>query len=357
MVTLATKNNGSLWGSIRKPGELDRESYLRLIRRIRVFVIVGFIASLIAFIVIAYLSGFGRVLHDIESSNLALYAMAFVSAIISLLLGFGKWTYYMKKLKLSVPLRKNFAVYMSLYSMELTPGRIGRLVVAYTLNRITKIRFVKIMPIITVDIFTDFLGMAILALMAAIYFHMDTLLIAVLDIVILLPFLFLLNDWLFNLFKKILSKSKFLEKFSLYGEEYFMSQHKLNTMKVYTVSLVFALPSALFMSLALYFTLLSLGVVNVGPVASTFVFSSSTVIGMVTGIPGNIGITDGAMVTFISTVLGQSVPIAAAATVMSRVATLWFIIIIGTGFLFYTLSYWDHGEKGKSRKRPRDRSA
>ncbi|EQD30932.1 hypothetical protein B2A_13911, partial [mine drainage metagenome] len=46
--------------------------------------------------------------------------------------------------------------------MNLTPGRIGRVVSAYTIDRVSNTHFVEILPIVSMDIFTDFLGFVVL---------------------------------------------------------------------------------------------------------------------------------------------------------------------------------------------------
>ncbi len=333
-------NKKSFWYSITHQTKLDKASYLRLVRRISVFVGIGFAASIAVFAGIAIFGGFTNVLGVISHAKLDIYAFAFISVFAALLLRFVKWNYFLKVVGLKVPIKKTLSVYFSLYSMNITPGNVGRVVAAYTLNRITKIRFVNIVPIVTMDIFTDFIGFAALAILAAIYFHIYITYIAIIDIVLLIPFLFILNGWLYNLIKNALRKSKFMKTFTPYGEEYFASQSKLNTPKVYAISLFVTLPAAFLNSLTLFFSLMALGMTPSLP-GSVFVYSSSTVIGMVTAVPGSIGVTDGALVALVGSVFKLDASTASAVTIMSRLADLWFSVILGAIFFFYTLRYWN----------------
>jgi uncharacterized protein (TIRG00374 family) len=329
----------SFWYSITHQTTLNREEYLKLARRVAMFVGGGFAASLIVFIIIAWVGGLGQVIKVIASARLDIYALAFVAVLGSLLLRFVKWSYYMKLLKLKVPLGKSLAVYLSLYSMTITPGQVGRVVAAYTLNRLTKIKFAKIIPIVTMDIFTDFLGFGILALLAALYFHKYVLYITLIDIVLMLPFLFILNDWLYKIIKRALKKNSFLRNFTPYGEEYFRSQNLLNAPKVYFVSILVTLPAAFLNSLTLYFALLSLGII--APISGTvFIYSSSTVFGMVSAVPGSIGVTDGSIVALLGGILHLAPAISSAVTIMGRTADLWFGVVLGAIFFFITLRYW-----------------
>jgi glycosyltransferase 2 family protein len=269
---------------------------------------------------------------------------------VGFLLKYCKWSYYIKKLGLKVSTRKNFAVYMSVYSMDITPARIGRVVAAYTLNKITKIKFAQIVPIVTMDIFTDFLGTAILALIISLYLNRYVVYVAVVDFLLLIPFVFIIDDWLYNLIKKHLKSGKFLRLFSIYGDQYYTSQSMLNNPKIYLTSLIFTLPAELLNSMALYFTLQSIGVIP-SISESIFAYSTTLIFGMVSSLPGGIGVTDGTMVALLNTVYGLSTAVSSAATIMSRMATLWFGVILGAVFLAYTIRYWNpKGKKERIRK-------
>jgi len=329
----------SFWYSITHQTKLDRKGYLKLVNRVYAFVGLGFAGSIAVFVGIALFGGIQNVVGVIAHANFSIYIFAFVAVLASLFLRFIKWNYYLKLLGLKLKLSKNFFVYLSLYSMNITPGNAGRVVAAYTLNRLTKIRFINIVPIVTMDIFTDFLGFATLALLAAIYFHEYITYIAILDFVLMLPFLFILNDWLYRRIKNAMKKSRFIKTFTPYGEEYFASQSKLNTPKVYAVSLLVTLPAAFFSSLTLFFSLMALGVVP-SLSGAVFVYSSSTIFGMASAIPGSIGVTDGAIVALVGSVFHLTASMSSAVTIMARLADLWFSVGVGAAFFFYTLKYW-----------------
>ena len=40
-----------------------------------------------------------------------------------MLVRFGRWSYCLKTLKIKIPFKKSFTTYMSLYSMDITPGQ------------------------------------------------------------------------------------------------------------------------------------------------------------------------------------------------------------------------------------------
>ncbi|MEM3841327.1 MAG: lysylphosphatidylglycerol synthase transmembrane domain-containing protein [Candidatus Micrarchaeaceae archaeon] len=327
---------------------MGEKEYKKLVNRVMGFVALSLIFSVVVFGVIAWLGGAAKVAEIIGRADLWIFGLAILSVFIGYLLRFVKWSYYLKTLDISIPRGKSFMVYMSLYSMNITPGKVGRILAAYTLNRISNVKFTNIIPIVTMDIFTDFLGIAVVAIIAALYFNKLVIYILILDIILVLPFAFLLNDWFFNLVRRFMKKSKFLEMFSLYGDEYFASQSKLNNYKVYGVSVALSVPAAVMNSLALLFSILALGgALHIA--GSIFIFSSSQIFGMISTLPGNIGVTDGALVALISGTFGLGAAQSSAATIMTRIASLWFGVVLGMAFLFYTFKYWK--KRGRSRHR------
>ncbi len=347
---MAKDKRKSIWFAITNISELNRDEYIKMIRRVAFFVGLGFVASFIVFIVIALIGGIGNVFHIILSSNLYLYLLAFLSVLAGYFIRFIKWNYYIRRLKLKVPMSKNFIVYMSQYAMNITPGKLGRVLVAYTLSRITKIKTSNILPVVTIDIFTDFLGVGILALISAIYFDEFVIYVLIIDIVLILPYLFILNDWFYNFVKRIFKKRRFIETFTLYGDEYFASQSTLNKPVTYLVSLAVTVPAAFFNAMALYFVLLAVGLAP-HVVGSAFIESSSNLFGMITGIPGNIGVTDGSIVALVGTIFKTSAATSSAVTIMTRLATLWFGVVLGGGLLLYSFRYWTEGYTKRLKKK------
>ncbi|MDE1856530.1 MAG: flippase-like domain-containing protein [Candidatus Micrarchaeota archaeon] len=344
----------SLWYVITHQTKMNRAQYLKLINRVTLFVAGGFAVSIAVFFVIAWLGGIANVAGDIASSKLDIYALAFVSVLAGVLLRFVKWSYYLKKFRLKLPTKRSLAVYLSMYAMDLTPGNIGRIVAAYTLSRVTRAEIVQVIPIVTMDIFTDSLGFALLTIITSVYYNQYTLIVLLADMLLLVPvFLFLINPWFYRLLKGGLKKNSFLKIFSIYGDEYFAAQSILNKPDVYAVSILVTVPSAALTAASLYFALVSIGLVGIPVGHSIFILSTSQLFGMISTIPGNIGVTDGSLIALIQGVFGATPTQASAATIMVRLATLWFGIIMGTLFLFYTLRYWRE-PKSKLLKETRD---
>lgn len=335
----------SVFGLSMPAKMVGRDEYVKMVGRLRLFVVAGLIASFAVFIIVAFFGGFSSVIQTIKSANLYLYFFAFVCVFLGLMVRYGKWGYYMHTLGIKVRQSKSFLIYLSAYAMDITPGRVGRIVAAYTLKKITKIKFMTIVPIVTMDLFTDFFGFAILAFVTALYVRRYLLYVLVFDLVLIIPFVLVINPWIFNYIKTRRKKGYLLRKLERHGRNYYMSQNRLNRPWIYLGSLAFTVPADILNSMGLYFSLLAVGV-KPQAVVSLFIFATSQIFGMVSTLPGSIGIADATLVALIKAMLGLNSTVSSAVTIMARIATLWFGVILGMIILVYTLRYWDE-KKGR----------
>ncbi len=339
-----------IWNSPPK-GKFSKQQYVGMVRKFRIFAILALIASFGVFLLVALFGGFSNVIGIIGHASPYIYVLAFCSVFLSYLFRYLKWDYYTGKLKLKISKKKNFLVYLSTNGMSITPGNVGSVIAAYTLKKITGVRFSKIAPMVTVQLFTDFLGFALFALAAALIIGKYLIYVIILDIVLIIPFLLIINPWIFNLLERKKKKGNILKRIYIHAKHYYISQNALNNKKTYLTSLLFTAPADIFNSMALYFSLLAVGI-RPKIIASIFIFSTSQIFGMITALPGGIGAADASFVTLLRSTFGLSPALSSAVTIMTRLATLWFGVGIGIIALIYTIRYWSaESNKGKKRKK------
>jgi uncharacterized protein (TIRG00374 family) len=333
-----------------KDHEMSKTEYLSAIKKFQTLIVLTLVGSVIVFIAVALFGGITKVLSIIASADVYLYAVAFALVLGGMLVRFGRWSYCLKTLKLKIPFKKSFAAYMSLYSMDITPGRVGRIVAGYTINRVAHSKFMKVAPIITIDLFCDFVGFAVLALITSFYFHLYFWYVVLFVFLLSITFVFLLHEGAYNLMNKSKFIKNLLKKFAPHISDYYGSQNALNTKKVYVTSLFYTIPAELLDSLALYFSAIAIGI-KATAIPSVFIYSVSQIFGMVSTLPGSIGVADATMLGLLSSSFNLSTALASAATIMTRFATLWFSVIVGMIFFIYTLRYWNDEKKKSTKKR------
>jgi uncharacterized protein (TIRG00374 family) len=318
-------------------------------RRARVAVLTILALSIGMFVVIAALAtlneGASKFIATLASINPLYYILALACALLSTIVGFPKWNMFVRKLGIRIPWQQNFAVYQSMFSMDITPGRWGRAVVAYTLNRITGLKFGKTFPAVVADILTDFLGFISVALVTSFLVHSYALVSIVISVLLLIPFIFIYVRAPYEWVKKKTGGWRKLRGVFKTADMYFRSSRSLDAGS-YLYAMAFTIPSVVLSSLVLYFVMLSFGI----PVALDFmptilfVYTSSLLIGMVTGIPGTLGVTDAAMLGYLIAFFGPvgiTFGVASAIVIFYRIASMWFTEGVSTAFLIYTMRYWN----------------
>ncbi|MGC8479844.1 MAG: lysylphosphatidylglycerol synthase transmembrane domain-containing protein [Candidatus Micrarchaeia archaeon] len=304
--------------------------------------------SLLIFLVIAFVAVLNEGLSKFVLSILSINPFYFLISILVIFLGYvmryPKWELYLKRLGIRIKRNTNFMIYLSMYSMDMTPGRWGRGVVAYTVNRITKTKFGKVLPAVIADNFTDFLGFAVLSLIMAFLVNKYLDVSLFITFLLLIPFLFLFNKKPFEFVKSRFGHIRFLRGFFKEGLLYFKNVHYLG-LDVYLYSMIYTIPSMFMNGLALYFVILSTGItlgISAIPVV-VFIYTSSLLIGVITGIPGALGVTDTALISYLLVFFSSSgidFGMASLITILFRIVSLWFVEGFGFASLIYTLKYW-----------------
>jgi uncharacterized protein (TIRG00374 family) len=60
-----------------------------------------------------------------------------------------------------------------------------------------------------------------------------------------------------------------------------------------------------------------------------FIYAGASLLGAITLLPGGLGATAGSMTSLAQLLMGVNATVAAAATLLVRVCTLWFAIVLG----------------------------
>ena len=59
----------------------------------------------------------------LKSMNMTYYAVALLIIFFSYAIRYFKWFMYLRRLGVKIVATKNYVIYMSMYSMDMTPGR------------------------------------------------------------------------------------------------------------------------------------------------------------------------------------------------------------------------------------------
>ncbi len=328
--------------------------YRKAVGAARSAVYIIFALSLLIFIVIAaiaiYKEGAAQFIETMESINPWYFLLSLVIILFSYTMRYPKWSMYLHDLGVHIPTGRNFAIYMSMYSMDVTPGRWGRAIVSYTMNRLSGVRFARTFPAVVADIFTDFIGFAVLADLMAVVVGKFVIVSFIITFLLVVPFFFIYVEKPFRHVKGWLIKARrrwnFLKRLDvvIYTATLYFKYNRRLGWKSFVFSMVLTVPSMFLNGMALYVTMLAFGVplgASYVPIV-LFIFSSSLVLGMVTGIPGTLGVTDAALISQLQIFFPSTINLglASAITIFFRISSVWFVQGFGLTALLYTMRYW-----------------
>ncbi len=246
-----------------------------------------------------------------------------------------KWQYFLHQIDVELSHKDSFTVFLAGFTLTTTPGKIGEAVKGYFVNAINKTPIVKTIPIVVSERVTDLLAMVILALLG---FTLgvntgDQLLTVLLLGGAVLGGAIILGSKTF--YKKFLSKmTSFgpLKRFQDSCDVIEVTMTKTLSPRPMLLSTAISIPGWLMecIELWLLFSILSGGSMTLSLLLiATFVHATASIIGAVSFLPGGVGTYEVTSVALIMLLLGWTRTLAGAATILIRVVTLWFSVIVG----------------------------
>jgi uncharacterized protein (TIRG00374 family) len=289
------------------------------------------------------------------------FAIALLLAMGNYLLRFAKWQYYLRSLQIGctsapeaftpIPWVESLMIFLAGFSMSLTPGKAGEVFRSALLLSARGTPVARSAPIVIADRVTDLLALVLLVGIGSLQFagYAWIAAIATLMVAVVIAFVFVrpFAELLFRVLDRIPVLSKLGPKIR---EAYAALQTVMSPKAVVMMTALSVLAWGL-ECLGLWAILQ--GLQHPAPVAlAFFVYATSTIAGALAMLPGGLGGTEVVMRTMLVALGGLPVAPAAAATLLVRLATLWFAIVVGFAALAVVRLNFDRASKAPSAVRP-----
>ena len=121
-------------------------------------------AGALFYVGFAAYSGFHKVMDALARYAWATAAGALTLAAINYLLRFAKWELYLRRLGVRIPIRDSFGIFLSGFSLTVTPGKVGEVLKSYLLREAHGVPMARTAPIVVAERLTDLVALALLAL-------------------------------------------------------------------------------------------------------------------------------------------------------------------------------------------------
>jgi uncharacterized protein (TIRG00374 family) len=300
--------------------------------RALIFALIGLVALLTG------LSLFGDV-HDIRTA-LRDFDWRFLPIILALTLWnygwrFIKWNRFLRALNIpEIPGPLNLGVYLSGYSMSITPGKVGELVKAVYIRRINGTPVNRTSAAIAAERITDAIAMLLLALVGLLEFNYGRPLVGIVAFVMLAGIIAIQKTaWLHGLLDWMTRYSR-LESPITHARAFVDASNVLYRPRILTKAVGIGVVSWAGECIAFYFVLIGLGIDASWDLllTATFILAVSSLAGGASMVPGGLGVTDASVAGMLMLLVddpSMTRAVAAAATLIIRFATLWFAVLIG----------------------------
>jgi glycosyltransferase 2 family protein len=244
-----------------------------------------------------------------------------------------KWDYYLRKLGFGAGVSRydSALLFTSGMVMAVTPGKIGEVFKSYLLKRINNTPISASAPIVLAERLTD--GLAMLLLMAAglnlypparpVFWVLLALGVGGLAALQYRP----LAERGFTLLERLPVGARIAPP----ARAFYASSFALFSWQLLLVSTVVSIVSWFGECIAFWYVLHGFGVAldSNALLVATFVFAASTLFGLVSFLPGGLGVSEASStgLLVLLTTLGQAA--STAATIIIRFCTLWFGVSLG----------------------------
>ncbi len=258
------------------------------------------------------------------------FAAALGLAVTNYGLRFARWQLYLAHRELVVPPRTSALVFVAGFSMAVTPGKLGELVKSYLLRQLVAIPVARSASIVIAERVSDLLALLLLAAIGVGLYGIATEVALATAVVLAVAFVFLLWRRLGRATIDLLTRPRRLTRLRRPLHEIYDGLAALGQPSVLTWST--ALAAAAWACEGVGFALIvgAFPGAHVDLGVAIFIYAATTVAGALSFLPGGLGVTEGAMtLLLVENASGVDLGTATAATILTRLATLWFGVGLG----------------------------
>jgi uncharacterized protein (TIRG00374 family) len=285
------------------------------------------------YLILAVFSGFGDLRRALDGFNYALVPAILGLVLLSYAGRFFRWLYYLKVLKVSVPLGINAAIFASGLSMTISPGKLGEVLKSVFVRQASGAPVARTAPAVVAERATDGTGMVAWGFLGAFALNLSPATMVVFLAVAIFGIAVLRSKRLSLLAERVLNRLPLLGRFAPHLHDFHASSNELLAARPLAVGTSISFLSWGLECLGVYLCAVGLGA-DRPFLFVVFVFAVSSLVGVLSMLPGGIGAVEAGLAGQFVAVAGLSAGIAVALTLLIRLATLWFATLVGILGLF-----------------------
>lgn len=255
-------------------------------------------------------------------------------ALCNYLVRFVRWELYLRRVGVRVPRRDSVLIYGAGFAMAVSPGKVGEILKSYLLREAHGHPMARTTPVVVVERLTDLLALLLLGLVGLRAFHTGGRLVIAGILIVGGGIACVSSRRLSLALLRIVGRLPLLSRFTHRIEEFYDTTASL--LAPAPLAYGTALGAIAWMGECLGFYLIARGFhgAAVSLSLAIFIYAITTIAGALSFLPGGLGVTEGSMASLLAaSAHGLDRAGATAATLLTRLCTLWLAVGIGLGCL------------------------
>tara|TARA_B100001540_G_scaffold284739_1_gene277312 strand:- start:4547 stop:5500 length:954 start_codon:yes stop_codon:yes gene_type:complete len=298
-------------------------------------ILIIIISSIIIYATFLILSDFSKLADKILDFKIEFLPVILPLVSVGWLALYFRWTLLLKNSGYVLPHKKNFQIFLSGFSLSITPGKVGELIKCQLLKENFDTPRKITAPIILVERLYNAVGIIIISIFGVLYLDFSGIVILITTCILITIFLTLRSKQIFLKIINKTSKIKFLSKYSnSFSDSYDVINHSIKP-KIFVTCSALSATYWILESIAVYFILQSFGIdlFEISDVILTY--TTSIILGVASFIPGGIGVSESTLIGLL-TINGLVFSSAVSLTIFIRIFTLWYSVLVGFIALKFT---------------------
>lgn len=288
------------------------------------------IAAVVVFAIVSVASDVRAVGDRLGGFGWWAFGAALALAVGNYILRFIRWDLLLRDRDVRVPTRDSALVFVSGFALAITPGKVGELVKSYLLRTMHGVPVARSAPVVIAERVADLLALLVLATIGVALYGVALELVIGAGAVVGAGMVVLAWPALTHRLAELVTRPRRLQRLRPRVHEAVEGLTALSRPSVMAWSS--ALSAAAWLCECLGFALIvdAFPGTDVPFGLAMLIYASTTIAGALSFLPGGLGVTEGAMtLLLVQGSHGVDAAAAAAATILVRLATLWFAVGLG----------------------------
>ncbi len=315
--------------------DIERETDLSAARRatsglVRK-VLIGTLLGALVFAGLSLYADVSSLRANLRAFDYRVFALALALATGNYALRYLRWQLYLRRIGIEVPHGESALVFLSGFVMSVTPGKLGEVFKSLLLYETRGASIVRTAPVVFAERLTDLIALVILTALGSLSFEQGVPIAAAGGALGTLALLATAWRPMGELLLRIAARVPLVKRIVPRLREAYESLYTMTRPAPLLFATALATVSWGLECVALFVLLRAMPGGGLSWDASLFAYSASTIVGALAMMPGGLGVTEAGMTGLIQTLSGGAIDGAAAtaATMLTRLATLWWAVVVG----------------------------